>query len=105
MEKFIEATIQALQSDKFDAEAVSRSLNQLSDQLEAVESQYSVAPDEEEDLRVALLQAIRLYQLSLDLLGRYLQQSQPEFLERARQAARQANLQLDEIEESCADEI
>lgn len=105
MEKFIEATIQALQSGKFDAEAVSLSLNQLSDQLEAVESQYSMAPEEEEDLRVALLQAIRLYQLSLDLLGRYLQQPQPEFLERARQAARQANLQLDEIEESCADEI
>ena len=105
MEKFIEATIQALQTGKFDPEAVSRSLNQLSDELEAVESQYSTAPEEEEELRVALLQGIRLYQLCLDLLGRYLQQPQPEFLERARQAAREAELQMDEIEESCADEI
>ncbi len=98
MQKFIEATIQALQAGSADGQALSLSLTQLHEQLEGVETQYSTAPEEEEDLRLGLLHAVRLYQLSLDLLGRYLESPDPELLERAGEAAQQATLQLDEVE-------
>ena len=103
MQDFIEETIQALQTGRYDPEALSDSLNQLNDELERVESQYTTAPEQEEELRLALLQGIRLYQLCLDLLGRYLQHPQQELLERAGQAAQEASMQMDRIEESCAD--
>ena len=98
MQQFIEATIQELQTGTHDPAALTRSLAQLSDELEAVESQYTTAPEEEEELRLALLQGVRLYQLSLDLLGRYLETPQPDLLERARRAAEEASLQMDELE-------
>ncbi|MBX3168845.1 MAG: hypothetical protein KF760_15625 [Candidatus Eremiobacteraeota bacterium] len=98
MQKFIETTIQALQAGTADAEALVLSLSQLNEQLEEVETQYSTAPEEEEELRLALLQVVRLYQLSLDLLSRYLELPDPNLLERARQTAREATARLDEME-------
>jgi len=98
MQNFIEATIQELRTGTHDPEALTRWLAQLSDELEAVESQYTTAPEEEEEVRLALLQGVRLYQLSLDLIGRYLQNPQPELLERVRQAAAEATLLMDELE-------
>jgi hypothetical protein len=99
MREFIVATVQALQSGQYDAPGLTRALDQLSQSLESVENRYQSAPEEEEDLRRALLQSLRLYQLSLDLLRDCLVTPDPERLERALSSAREAELQLDEIEE------
>ena len=99
MREFIVTTVQALQSGQFDAQALTRALDQLSESLEAVENQYETAPEVEEELRRALLQSLRLYQLSLDLLRDCLTTPDPERLERALASAEEAELQLDEIEQ------
>lgn len=97
MQQFIESTIQALQNGTADPTPLTRDLQQLNDQLEAVEAQYASAPEEEEELRQGLLQAVRHYQLSLDLLARYLAHTDPDLLERAREAAEEATRQLDDL--------
>ncbi|ODT63217.1 hypothetical protein ABS71_14560 [bacterium SCN 62-11] len=97
MQHFIESTIQALRNGTANPRTLAGDLRQLGEQLEAVEAQYETAPEEEEELRLALLQAVRHYQLSLDLLGRYLENPEPELLERAQEAAVEATLQLDDL--------
>ena len=97
MQQFIENAIQALRNGTAQPESLVRDLRQLNDRLEEVESQYETGPEEEEDLRLGLLQAVRHYQLSLDLLGRYLEDPDPELLERAHEAVVEATFQLDDL--------
>ena len=97
---FIKTSIQNLENGRPDTLQLIRDLDDLGQQLEAVENQYAFAPEEEEELRLALLHSVRLYQHCLDLLRRYLEFPRPEFLERARAAAEEASLHLEEVEEA-----
>lgn len=99
MRDFIEATVRALQNGQPDLPALAAGLEQLSQDLEAIESQYAVGPEQEEDLRLALLQSLRLYQLSLELLRDCLEHPRPELLERALASAQEAELRLEEVEQ------
>lgn len=92
-------TVQELQSGRADLPNLSLALEQLGQQLEAVENQYSSAPHQEEGLRLALLQSVRLYQLSLELLRDCLDIVRPDLLERALASAEEAELRLDEVEQ------
>lgn len=103
MQQFVEATIQALQNGTADPQRLSLDLHQLSEQLEAVEGQYETAPEGEEELRQSLLHGVRLYQHSLDLLGRYLQHPDPDLLTRAGQAVQEASQQLADLAADTSD--
>lgn len=99
MRDFIQATVRALRAGQADLPALAAGLDQLSQDLEVVESQYAVGPEQEEDLRLALLQSLRLYQLSLELLRDCLEHPRPELLDRALASAHEAELRLQEIEQ------
>jgi len=97
---FIQAAIQDLENGRTNAVQLIRDLDGLGQELEAVESQYVFAPEAEEELRLALLHSVRLYQHSLDLIRRCLEFPSPGLLERARAAAEEASLHLEEVEEA-----
>lgn len=100
---FIETAILDLENGRADAIRLNRDLDGLGQELEMVESQYAFAPEEEEELRLALLHSVRLYQHCLDLLRRCLEFPHPDLLERARAAAEEASLHLEEVEEASRD--
>ena len=97
---FINTAIGDLENGQADAVQLKRDLDGLDQELEGVENQYAFAPEEEEALRLALLHSVRLYQHCLDLLRRYLEFPHPDLLERARAAAEEASLHLEEVEEA-----
>ena len=97
---FIETSIQDLENGRADTVQLIRDLESLGLELEAVENQYASAPEEEEELRLALLHVVRLYQHCLDLLSRCLEFPRPELLERARAVAEEASLCLEDVEEA-----
>jgi len=96
--EFIETAIQDLETGQANAEQLTHQCERLSQDLEEVENQYAFGPEEEDELRLALLHSVRLYQHSLDLLKRCLLNPDAELLERARSTAEEASFQLDEIE-------